>query len=184
MKSFTTIFSAALGFAGVAHGSVFNRQIIASSSTLSTSFTEIPSSAISSVASTTTPSIPTTTGGYVVTGIYTTCLTLTFATPTVTDTTSGASTSTAVASSGSDLSSLPVSSILSAPMPSITDSAIVSSGIGATPTVPIPGAVFTTCLAFLPTPSVTSTETATSTGVTSVFPSGSASAVPSESVTL
>ncbi|KAJ7216339.1 hypothetical protein GGX14DRAFT_441251 [Mycena pura] len=157
------------------------------------------SAAPSASASTTDAVIPSSTGGFVVTGIYTTCLTLTFAAPTATPIVpvgSDAPVSSAVVASGS--STTPVSSdvplpsgsggpFLSAPTSTDTDTppAITPSGVNpGGPIIPDPtSVVFTTCLAFLPTDTATATPTDTGIPTDTAVPTGSvvasASAFPS-----
>ncbi|KAJ6535571.1 hypothetical protein B0H19DRAFT_1183769 [Mycena capillaripes] len=188
MKSFATIFFTAVGLSGVASGAAFARQDTTSAASSGiVSVSAFPS--VTDIGSTTTDILPTTTGGFVVTGIYTTCVTLTFAAPTTTDT----ATPTPISDSFSIESTPAASSV-----PPIISSTDATSFTGSTVTIPtasasasttdtdIPGeAVFTTCLAFLATPTATLTPTpigsssATPSASFSVFPSESASAFPS-----
>ncbi|KAJ7171512.1 hypothetical protein C8R46DRAFT_1349461 [Mycena filopes] len=158
MKSFTTLFvAAAVGLAGAA--AVTDPLSVVSSE----SATAPVSSASASTIITTPPTIPTTTGGFVVAGVYTTCLTVTFGEALNT-------TSTAIGSA----SSLPAGTTT----PVVTSEPAVTSFTGSEVTIPTGSAsgpivttlptttatdvaVFTTCLVFLPTPTLTVTSTGT-----------------------
>ncbi|KAJ6619587.1 hypothetical protein B0H10DRAFT_2025326 [Mycena sp. CBHHK59/15] len=148
-----------------------------SASTTSTpfNFSSTPTDSGASPSSTFNPGGPIIpAGGYVVTGIYTTCLTLTFAAPTAepSTTTSGHHHSITASADilSSTLSSIGFSDPLSNPVSTGTPDA------GATSTYTDSGddlAVFTTCLVFLPTPTASATATGT-TVVASATPTSSA----------
>ncbi|KAJ7174919.1 hypothetical protein C8R46DRAFT_95178 [Mycena filopes] len=190
MKSFQTL--AAFSFLALAvNGSALHK-----SSTIPSTVavpTGVPSSStLDSPPTSTTPCSstgggvePTGTGGYVVTGIYTTCLTVTFAAPThwqsPTPPTSDAPASlpSGVTPGGPIISApsdtaLPSGVTPSAPWPVVSASASASavspsapfsasaSAPVVTPTPPpvvTPDAVFTTCLVFLPSATVSTTYT-------------------------
>ncbi|KAJ7433674.1 hypothetical protein B0H11DRAFT_751656 [Mycena galericulata] len=181
-KGFQNIVSAVVGLSalGLANARVFSSSLIASSSVPSGSVTA-PASASAvtgngtTLSTTMNTSFPTATGGYVVTGVYTTCLTLTFSAPTPTASLASIQAPpSATLFSSSDATvpsapSFPVSTASEAPQPS--PSCVNPGG----PIIPDPDyAIFTTCLVFLPTPSVTATATGTETsvGATSVPLSG------------
>ncbi|KAJ6522223.1 hypothetical protein DFH09DRAFT_1286931 [Mycena vulgaris] len=142
---------------------------------------------------TTDAGFPTPTGGYVVTGIYTTCLTLTFPAPT--PTTDCASDTATIPTT--IFGSIPASATPSAQFssgvnpggPIQSDSSLITTSDASFPSGINPGgpiipvaddAVFTTCLVFLPSASATATDTPVTT-TTDVFPSASTSAVASGS---
>ncbi|KAJ7484856.1 hypothetical protein B0H11DRAFT_2018997 [Mycena galericulata] len=114
-----------------------------------TSTEPVPSSSIG-VASTITATTVQPTGGFVVTGIYTTCLTVTFDAANPTGTATATGTTIPSSSAPAEFTTLPTATANAteaAPSSAIT---IVSpSGSSFLP----PVAVFTTCLAFLPTES-------------------------------
>ncbi|KAJ7303088.1 hypothetical protein DFH08DRAFT_977302 [Mycena albidolilacea] len=206
MKSFATILSAtALGVSAVGAAALsgsFDPPLSASASASDIA----ASGSLSSVPPIST--VPTPTGGFVITGVYTTCLTLTFPGPM-------ASTRFAAGFAG------PLSTWLTADInlkgdcrrslkasdsgPLTSDSATLSgTGAASSPSVvtsltgspgtdlplpsPIPDqAIFTTCLAFLATPTdtATSTQTFTDSGSATTAPTASNnSALPSESATI
>ncbi|KAJ7254981.1 hypothetical protein B0H12DRAFT_1218916 [Mycena haematopus] len=164
MKSSTTFF---LGLSSGAMAAVLSSDPAVPVSVLSTSASGIPSiSASSSLPPITTA--PTPTGGYVVTGVYTTCLTLTFenAVATFSDSVSASSAPGVTYLTGTDVGVVPTLSLSGTPI------SVSSAESSATTNIAPPDEeVFTTCLAFLATPSVSFTDP-----VTSTFATGSASA--------
>ncbi|KAJ7836246.1 hypothetical protein B0H14DRAFT_1125540 [Mycena olivaceomarginata] len=181
MKSFATLFSVALGASGASAAILSDSAAPPVSSVLASSSGIV---SVSTLSAPPTSTVPTPTGGYVVTGIYTTCLTLTFASPVSTGTSA-----TATASGSVSVSSAPgvtsfTGSTFSEPIPTLSDTLSFAGGPGAT-IIPVPDeAVFTTCLAFLATPTATATTTFTDTPTG--FPSAaeSASAAPSASISV
>ncbi|KAF8143659.1 hypothetical protein K438DRAFT_1783601 [Mycena galopus ATCC 62051] len=198
MKSFAPIFSLAC-FTGAMAAAVSEDPIITTTPIASASGTSIASAPLSSVATIIPPPIippPVSTGGFVVTGIYTTCLTVTFAAPSPTgacnSTESGAPSGTVSASSAPGVTSF-TGTVFSEPIPtgslSASETVIASSPVvsGITSIVlnfmqPLPNeAVFTTCLAFLATPTDTPTITPTNPVTATNVASGSASPIVSAS---
>ncbi|KAJ7890168.1 hypothetical protein B0H14DRAFT_2690791 [Mycena olivaceomarginata] len=126
-------------------------------------------------------------GGFVVTGIYTTCLTVTFDAPRYNHLRSASasiglptvvapsSTPVAVSSSAeatSPVSSTPVAVTSSVEATSPVTSTVVASGSASASSAPASVVVFTTCLAFLPSASATATATPSSSFFT--FPTSDA----------
>ncbi|KAF8155220.1 hypothetical protein K438DRAFT_1943005 [Mycena galopus ATCC 62051] len=188
MKTFQNLISAAIALCALSAASaaaVSDSSAAVSSSiitALSASSAPGTSASPSSTSTDTDTGLPTSTGGYVVAGVYTTCLTLTFAAPTSISLNPGgpiigsaSATNTPVSSgvnpggpisSVSSASSVPVpssinpgGSIQSAPPVSASASAFPSGINPGGPIIPVPSEVFTTCLVFLP--SATATVTAT-----------------------
>ncbi|KAJ7152132.1 hypothetical protein C8R46DRAFT_1357716 [Mycena filopes] len=144
MKSFT----AAAAFALVALTQT-NAAIVGANTTASTQFTtvDVTSTFGSGNATTVTVGGSSPTGGFVVTGIYTTCLTLTFDAPGPTGIPT-ASVSTVTAPVVTARNAKPVTSSSLVESGGAVTSTIIASSV---PTAPVAVAVFTTCLAFLPT---------------------------------
>ncbi|KAJ7120725.1 hypothetical protein C8R43DRAFT_1034058 [Mycena crocata] len=129
MKTFQNVVSAAVGLSAL---SLVNAAAISDSAVLTSSLASATATASGSVGiSTTDTALPTTTatGGFVVAGIYTTCLTLTFAAPIATGTPTFTDTvidPTASASSAPTVTSLSAS-VLSPPIPIASGSASFSA---------------------------------------------------------
>ncbi|KAF7326608.1 hypothetical protein MSAN_02504400 [Mycena sanguinolenta] len=181
MKSSATFF---LGVSGAMAAAVADPgPSSAASSAISVLVPPVISSFSESIALPPTTSIPTPTGGFIVTGVYTTCLTLTFSNPAETGSSTTSSDSfalSATASSAPGVSSVTGTDVGVVPTAILSDTAVSASATASGgPIIPpiADEAVFTTCLAFLATPTITDP-------VTSTFATGSASiAVPSVSAT-
>ncbi|KAJ7673957.1 hypothetical protein DFH06DRAFT_1292720 [Mycena polygramma] len=214
MKAFQNVVSAAVALGALSFANAAALSDSSAAPSASASVTSLfPSISVGDTSSAPTSTetdtgFPTSTGGYVVTGVYTTCLTLTFAEPTPTPTDPGAF-STGVGASdtplpsdvnpggpiqsvgarqikskkaSSSLSLSPSGPIQSGSVPLISGSSSATSPGG--PITPTSGAVFTTCLVFLPssTPCASaSVTTPPGAPTSSVAPSASASALPSAS---
>ncbi|KAJ6467854.1 hypothetical protein C8R45DRAFT_1019246 [Mycena sanguinolenta] len=181
MKSSTTFFLGVSGAMAAAVSDPGPASLISSAISATTpilsSFSE--SIAVPPTTSIATSSIASPTGGFTVMGVYTTCLTLTFANPETTGVSSTSSDSFALsvtASSAPGVTSFTGTDTGVIPTATLSDaSSAAASGEPIIP--PLDEAIFTTCLAFLATPTITDP-------VTSTFASGSASiSVPSVSAT-
>ncbi|KAJ7027102.1 hypothetical protein C8F04DRAFT_1399651 [Mycena alexandri] len=155
MKSFTTFFSAAVGLRAAFANAALSDPL----SVLPASSVAINSTSTALASTTTVPTVPTTTGGFTIVGVYTTCLTVTFNAPTTTATLSPSSSFTLDSSLPVGTTTPVVTSFTGSEViiPTGSVSGSVSTLPTGTVTVTPDVAVFTTCLVFLPTATVTGT---------------------------
>ncbi|KAJ7049722.1 hypothetical protein C8F01DRAFT_1181641 [Mycena amicta] len=165
MKTFTLLSAAVLS--SVARAAVMENRQDSSATDISALPTVPPTTVASGSASASesfTSTVESTPGGFATLGLYTTCLEFTFTQAPIPVTPTPVCGSASASATGIDTSVIPILSstdTVASVTPSVSASASAASGSSQpiSTMLPIPVAVFSTCLMFLPTDTVTPTST-------------------------